>query len=102
MFCERTRTTSFMQDLLLCFLKHLVWTYLEGKMMLFLPHESPYQDVFKEIIELICLHVIKPILSFLTGKIAGATRNWFLIYIAPKMSYCFKTQCDEAIRTNPV
>ena len=71
-------------------------------MMLFLPNESPYQDVFKEIIELICLHVIKPILSFLTGKIAGATRNWFLVSVAPKMSCCFKKERDKAIWTNPV
>jgi hypothetical protein len=50
MFGGRARTISFIRDLLLRFLRHLVWIYLEGKMMLFLPNESPYQDVLKEFI----------------------------------------------------
>ena len=79
-----------------------MWTYLEGKMMLFLPNESPYQDVVKEFIEMVCLRAVKPSLNCLTGKIAGATRNWFLVSVAPKMSCCFKKERDEAIRTNPV
>lgn len=60
MFGGRARTISFIRDLLLRFLRHLVWIYLEGKMMLFLPNESPYQDVLKEFIELICLRAVKP------------------------------------------
>lgn len=102
MFGGRARTISFIRDLLLRFLSHLVWIYLEGKMMLFLPNESPYQDVLKEFIDLICLRALKPSLHFWTGKTAGATRNWFLVSVAPKMSYCFKKERDEAMRANPV
>lgn len=102
MCCDLARTTSFLQDLLLRLLSHIVWAYLEGKMMPFLPNELPYQNVIKEFIKLICLHAMQPIWSFLTGKIAGATRTWILVSIAPKMSYCFQKEPDEAIGRNPV
>lgn len=70
--------------------------------MPFLPNELSYQNVIKEFIKLIFLHATQPILSFLSGKIAGATRTWFLVSIAPKMSYCFQKEPDEAIGRNRV